>query len=147
MKITDKLVQRLMEKWWIRLGLEDWRITWEWESDASLNDGLDVESSAYTQRFPAERAAQIHISSERGWEYPGTSSIDNDLERVVLHELSHIYFAPQDAFLHTGDELVTSYLPSAVGKQHWNLMVSAREGYVKSFVELMLRQEKLGGKR
>lgn len=144
MKITDALVQRLMKKWWVRLGLEDWRISWEWLSDAELNENFqDYKASAYTQRQPAERTAQISLSSEVSWVYPGiTSEIDTDLERVVLHELAHIYFMPQDEFMNLADDLTDPYLPAAVRTRNWSFLTKAREGYVRSFVELMLRQER-----
>jgi len=141
MKITDKLVQRLMIKWWVRLGLEDWRIQWQWNTQDEI-EAEQYNASAYTTRWADERAAQIHISSERKWEYPGTANLDDDLERVILHELTHVYFMPQDQPLHTANDMVKNYLPKDVWKHHWDLLVASREGYVQSFVELLLRQDR-----
>lgn len=145
-KVSDRLVQQLMEKWWVRLGLGDWRIRWQWDTQDSIDKNNDTAGSpAYTERWPYIRAATVHMSSEVAWMYPEVSNPDVDLEAVILHELSHLYFAPYDVPLDQAHNFVRPYLPDATRAFHWRLLVDAREGYVDAFVELLLREERAYG--
>jgi hypothetical protein len=78
--------------YWLRaLRLLDWRVSFEYVRDLCADDGSPVYGLC--SRVVDNKTAHIRV---RDPETPIPGAVENDPEEVVIHEVSHLHFAPFD---------------------------------------------------
>lgn len=100
--MEEKEIEKLLEEWQIRLGLQDWSIILR--HNCKCNDMDDPEYSiAETRWETTNKCARIMIISEK--EY-GDRMLPYDFEKTLIHELLHCKFSMIDKDLNTYEGIV-----------------------------------------
>lgn len=82
--ITEEQALKLFEEWKVRLGLQEWRISFY---PICKPDELDDKSTGTTVWQEVNKTARINILDEQ---YYGDRVVNFDFEKTLVHELLHL---------------------------------------------------------
>ena len=84
MSMDDKTAEKLLDEWKIRLGLQEWRITF---CPFCKPEDMEGEGVGCTSWEEVIKVAKIMILDES---YYGNYTISFDFEKTLVHELLHL---------------------------------------------------------